>query len=418
MPGRQFQAIEARAAFPSFDEPGFKTPFTVRVTTAPGLMVVANAPDTGAAVPAAELVTHTFAADAPAADLPGGVRRRPFVSASGVAPPNGVRKTPLPLRIVATKNQAGKLAYALAETPRIVELLEEYFGTPFPFPKLDQIASPLMSGAMENAGAVIYVDWLLLLDANAPVHQKQFFGMVVAHELSHQWFGDLVTPAWWDDIWLNESFANWMGFRIGNAWRPELNIASNAAVDALSAMDTDALQVGRPIRQPIATNGEIDSAFDGITYGKGGQVVAMVADYLGDERFRDGVRLHLSRHPYGSATSEDFFTALADSAKDPRVLQAMQGFVNQQGVPVVDLVRKGTGYVGDGVALHAGPRRGHFGEPLDHPDLRAPRRDPLVHPRRSPRPAHRNQGRRACWCPTPRRRATTATAWTPPTGTH
>ena len=341
----QFQAIEARAAFPSFDEPGFKTPFTVRVTTAPGLMVVANAPETGEPVSAAELVTHTFAPTPPLPTYLVAFAVGPFASVSGVAPPNTIRKTPLPLRIVATKNQAGKLAYALAETPRIVELLEEYFGTPFPFPKLDQIASPVMSGAMENAGADIYLDWLLLLDADASVSQKQLFGMVVAHELSHQWFGDLVTPAWWDDIWLNESFANWMGFRIGSAWRPELNIASNAAVDALSAMDTDALQAGRPIRQPIATNGEIDSAFDGITYGKGGQVVAMVADYLGDERFRDGVRLHLSRHPYGSATSEDFFAALADSAKDPRVLQAMQGFVNQQGVPVVDLVRKDGGYV-------------------------------------------------------------------------
>jgi hypothetical protein len=341
----QFQAIEARAAFPSFDEPGFKTPFTVRVTTAPGLMVVANAPETGTPTAAADLVTHTFAPTPPLPTYLVAFAVGPFASVSGVAPPNAVRKTPLPLRIVATKNQVAKLAYALAETPRIVELLEQYFGTPFPFPKLDQIASPLMNGAMENAGADIYLDWLLLLDDNAPVNQKQYFGMVVAHELSHQWFGDLVTPAWWDDIWLNESFANWMGFRIGSAWRPELNIASNAAVDALSAMDSDALQVGRPIRQPIATDGEIDSAFDGITYGKGGQVVAMIADYLGDERFRDGVRLHLSRHPYGSATSEDFFAALADSAKDPRVLQAMRSFVNQQGVPVVDLVREGDGYV-------------------------------------------------------------------------
>jgi aminopeptidase N len=341
----QFEAIEARAAFPSFDEPGFKTPFTVRVTTAPGLMVVANAPETGEPVAAAELVTHTFAPTKPLPTYLVAFAVGPFASVSGVAPPNAIRTTPLPLRIVATKNQAGKLAYALAETPRIIELLEQYFGTPFPFPKLDQIASPMMSGAMENAGADIYLDWLLLLDANASVNQKQYFGMVVAHELSHQWFGDLVTPAWWDDLWLNESFANWMGFRIGSAWRPELNIASNAAVDALSAMDTDALQVGRPIRQAIATNGEIDSAFDGITYGKGGQVIAMVADYLGDERFREGVRLHLSRHPYGSATSEDFFAALADGAKDPRVLAAMQGFVNQQGVPVVDLVRQGSGYV-------------------------------------------------------------------------
>jgi aminopeptidase N len=246
------------------------------------------------------------------------------------------------LRIVATKNQAGRLDYALAETPRIVELLENYFGHAFPFPKLDQIASPVMGGAMENAGADIYDDNIILLDKGASTHQKQVFGMVVAHELSHQWFGDYVTPAWWDDIWLNESFANWMGFRIGNEWRPELNIGVNAIDEGLAAMNTDALSVGRPIHQPILSNGEIDSAFDKITYGKGGQVIAMIAAYLGDEKFREGVRLHMQRHPYGNATSDEFFGALADAAHDPRVLKSMQSFVNQQGVPVVDLSREGS----------------------------------------------------------------------------
>jgi aminopeptidase N len=341
----QFEAIEARAAFPSFDQPGYKTPFTVTLTTKPGHLAVSNAPETGEPAPAGELVRHTFAPTQPLPTYLVAFAVGPFASVSGVAPPTAIRKTPLPLRIIATRPQAGKLAYALAETPRIVELLETYFGAPFPFPKLDQIASPVLGGAMENAGADMYDDRIILLDPNAPIPQKQNFGMIVAHELAHQWFGDDVTPAWWDDLWLNESFANWMGYRIGSEWRPDLNIGSNASLEVSQAMKLDAFEAGRPIRQPILADGEIDSAFDAITYGKGGQVIAMIADYLGDEKFREGVRLHLRRHPYGTATTEDFFAALADAAQDPRVLKAMQGFVAQQGVPVVDVSREGTGFV-------------------------------------------------------------------------
>jgi len=340
----QFQSIDARAAFPSFDEPGFKTPFTVSLTTKPGFMAISNAPEKGTGIKVGALVKHTFEPTLPLPTYLVAFVVGPFISVEGAAPPTAIRKHPLPIRIVATKNQKGRLDYALAETRPIVELLEKYFGTPFPFPKLDQIASPVMGGAMENAGADIYDDEIILLDKGASTHQKQIFGMVVAHELAHQWFGDLVTPAWWDDIWLNESFANWMGYRIGNEWRPELNIGVNAIGEALTAMGTDALVVGRPIHQRIVSNGEIDSAFDKITYGKGGQVVAMIASYLGDEKFRDGVRLHLERHPYGNATSDEFFTALADAGKDPRVLKAMQSFVYQQGVPVIDLQRQGNGF--------------------------------------------------------------------------
>ncbi|HEY5757467.1 MAG TPA: M1 family metallopeptidase [Steroidobacter sp.] len=340
----QFESIDARAAFPSFDEPAHKTPFTVSLTTRPGFMAVSNAPERGSAVKVGDLVKHTFEPTKPLPTYLVAFVVGPFISVEGVAPATALRKHPLPLRIIATKSQAGKLDYALAETPRIVELLEDYFDHPFPYPKLDQIASPVMPGAMENAGADIYADNIILLDKGASTHQKQIFGMVVAHELSHQWFGDYVTPAWWDDIWLNESFANWMGYRIGNEWRPELNIGVNAIEEALVAMNTDALEVGRPIHQPILVNGEIDSAFDGITYGKGGQVIAMIARYLGDEKFRDGVRLHMQRHPYGSATSDEFFTALADAARDPRVLLSMQSFVSEQGVPVVNLAQDGTGY--------------------------------------------------------------------------
>lgn len=336
----QFQSIDARAAFPSFDEPGFKTPFTISITTRAGEKAVSNAPEVKA-TPAAGLVRHQFATTKPLPTYLVAVVAGPFVDQRGTVPPSQFRKTPLPLGTVATQAQAGKLDYATKETPRIVDLLERYFGQAFPFEKLDQIASPIMPGAMENAGADIYADPIILLENGAPTGQRQAFGMVVAHELSHQWFGDFVSPAWWDDLWLNESFANWMGYRIGNEWRPELNIGVGALAEGFEAMNLDALEVGRPIHQPIATNGEIDSAFDAITYGKGGHVISMIAAYLGDETFRNGVRLHLSRHPYGNATTDQFFQALADAAKDPRLVATMRSFVDQQGVPLIDFKRVG-----------------------------------------------------------------------------
>ncbi|MFD2500719.1 M1 family metallopeptidase [Rhizorhabdus histidinilytica] len=279
----QFESIDARAAFPGFDQPGYKTPFTVSVTTRPGEVAIGNSREVRT-TKVGDLVRHEFEATKPLPTYLVAFAVGPFATATGAVPPTAERKEPLPIGIVGTQPYKDKLGYALENTGPIVTLLEKYFGTAFPFPKLDQIGSPVMPGAMENAGADIYGDTILLLDRGASTDQKKTFGMVVAHELSHQWFGDLVTPAWWDDLWLNESFANWMGYRIGNEWRPDLKIGAGAIDEAFAAMNVDALKAGRPIHQPIKTNGEIDSAFDQVTYGKGGQVVAMIAAYLGDEK--------------------------------------------------------------------------------------------------------------------------------------
>ncbi|HTL46055.1 MAG TPA: M1 family aminopeptidase [Vicinamibacterales bacterium] len=338
----QFESIEARAAFPGFDEPGFKTPFTVSVTTHPGFVVVGNAPEVSVTKTAEGMETHRFAATRPLPTYLVAVDTGPFVRRTGTIPADAERPSALPFGAVATQAQKDKMDYVMAETPRIVQLLENYFGQPFPFPKVDQIGSPIMPGAMENAGADTYGDGIIYLAPGATIGDKQSFGMIVAHELSHQWFGDLVTPAWWDDIWLNESFANWMGYRIGNEWRPQLKIGLGAIREGLAAMSTDGLIVGRAIHQHISNNSQIDSAFDNITYGKGGHVVAMIAAYLGDEKFRDGVRLHLNRHRYGNATSDQFFQAIADAAHEPKVLAAFRSFVDQPGVPVVDVRRDGT----------------------------------------------------------------------------
>ncbi|WBY08360.1 M1 family metallopeptidase [Sphingomonas sp. 7/4-4] len=354
----QFESIDARAAFPSFDQPGYKTPFTVSVTTKPGFVAVSNAPEQGKPLSAGKLVKHRFAPTEPLPTYLVAFVTGPFVTVQGTVPATPQRPKPLPLRIVGTKPYAGQMAYALEGSKKIVALLEHYFDQPFPYPKLDQIGSPVMPGAMENAGADIYGDGILFVDEDSPTEDKQTFGMVVAHELSHQWFGDVVTPAWWDDIWLNESFANWMGYRIGNEWRPDLNIGVSAIDEAFDAMQIDALAAGRPIHEKITNDANIDAAFDQITYGKGGQVVAMIAAYLGEEKFRDGVRLHMQRYHHGNATTDQFFDSLASAAHDPRVLASLRSFVDQQGVPVVALKR-------DGDALTASQSRyAYFGSNL------------------------------------------------------
>ena len=338
----QFESIDARAAFPSFDQPGYKQPFTVTLRTPKGLTAVSNAPEIETREEGGMSV-HRFAPTAPLPSYLVAMMAGPFAVAQSVVPPTPQRATPLPLRIISTQQNKDKLTFALENSKAIVAHLEDYFGQAFPYPKLDQITAPIMPGAMENAGADLYQDNLLVLDDKASTRQKRSFGMVVGHELAHQWFGDLVTPAWWDDIWLNESFANWMGYRIGNAWRPDLNIGKGALEEGFGAMGTDALLAGRPIHQPITTNAQIDAAFDTITYGKGGHVVAMIAAFMGDEKFKAGVRAYMAAHRYGNATSAEFFGAMAQVAGDPRILPAMQSFTDQQGVPLVSFTKEADG---------------------------------------------------------------------------
>lgn len=337
----QFQSIDARAAFPGFDQPGFKTPFTVTLRTPPGLMAISNAPELGEPTMEQGKAVHRFVPTLPLPTYLVAMMVGPFASLEGHAGQTQHRSRPLPLRIVSTEQNRHGLSFAFAGTNRILALLENYFGEPFPFPKLDQVTSPILPGAMENAGADLYRDDLLVLDDRSPVLQQREFGVVTAHELGHQWFGDLVTPHWWDDIWLNEAFANWMGYRIAEEWRPDLGIRGEALNTGFAAMEADALLAGRPVRQPIDASSRIDSAFDAITYGKGGHVVGMIAAWLGEDTFRDGVRRYIAAHRFGNATSEDFFAALAGVAGNPKLVPALRSFVEQQGVPLVALRRDG-----------------------------------------------------------------------------
>lgn len=330
----QMEPLDARRAFPGFDEPGFKTPFTMRLTVPAGMKAFANTPEV-AAVKAGGMVTHRFAASKPLPTYLVALGVGDFDVRGVTIPANEVRRRPLEFRVIATRGQAGRMDVTLEEAPKLLAALEGYFGREYPFEKLDFIASPVQGGAMENAGLILYSDNLILLGRDAPFGQVRRFAEVVAHELAHQWFGDLVTPDWWTDIWLNEAFAEWMGKRIAHQWRPELGIDPMELDEAFGAMDLDSLGRGRPIRQDITENAQVASAFDGITYQKGAQVVSMIEGFVGADAFRKGVRLHMERHAFGNATAAQFFGSIADAAGDARVVPALESFLTQTGVPLL-----------------------------------------------------------------------------------
>lgn len=335
----QFEAISARLAFPSFDEPAFKTPFDITVTTSADNRVISTTPEVSADTLADGQIRHRFAKTQP---LP------TYLIAFAVGPldiveyesigATAVRDRPIPLRGVAARGKGERLNYALKDTAQLVTTLEEYFGTPYPYAKLDIIAAPDFAfGAMENVGAIIYREERLLLDANSPLEQRRKYLLTHSHELAHQWFGNLVTPKWWTDIWLNESFASWMGNRAVATARPKQLFDRTMLDLAIKTMKADALVSARKIREPIARNLEIWSAFDSITYRKGGGILSMFENYLGDEAFRAGVRTHMKRFAHSVADADDFSESLAQGSKRAEVVPAFRSFIEQPGVPLLTM---------------------------------------------------------------------------------
>jgi alanyl aminopeptidase len=334
----QFEATSARYAFPCFDEPRFKTPYTISVTTTDGHTAIANTREIGREQQEPDLVKVRYADTEPFPTYLIAFAVGPLdVVDQGGIPPNDVRTTTLPFRGIAAKGRGDRLAYAMRETGAILTSLERYFGAPYPFDKLDIIAVPdFASGAMENAGAVTFREWLLLIDEkSAPANQKRAFSLVMAHELAHMWFGDVVTMPWWDDIWLNEAFATWMAYRTVDEVTPSYGTAIGLVERGQMAMNFDALVSARQIRQPVNSDHDIDNAFDAITYSKGGVVLGMFERLLGKEVFRDGIRRYMAKHRFGSATTDDLLASLSEaSSRD--VATPFKTFLEQPGVPVVD----------------------------------------------------------------------------------
>lgn len=333
----QFEAISARRAFPSFDEPRFKTPFDIVITARNADVVVTNTPPVKEDDVGNGLKRITFQSTEPLPTYLVAVAVGPYDIKEGQAVPSSkLRVESIPLRGVTVAGKSDRTEYALRQTVPLVRYLEDYFATAFPYPKLDLIAPPnFMAGGMENAGAIKYTERGILLDENASVQQKRYFTLLHAHEVAHQWFGDLVTPKWWDDIWLNESFATWMGNKSAAQIWPEGEFTRETVRDALEVMDADALSTARSIRQPIKSNDDIANAFDGLTYNKGGGVLAMFETYLGPDAFREGVRAHMRRFPHGVADVRDFMESLAQGSGKPEIVPAFESFLNQPGVPLI-----------------------------------------------------------------------------------
>ena len=337
----QFEPLGAREAFPSFDEPKFKVPFTLSITSPSDELVISNTPETGTSsieVDGETWTKHQFATTRPLPTYLIAFAVGPYeMNDYGTIPPNSIRKTPLELRAIAAKGEGQNLDYALAGTEPILTALEEYFGTPYPYEKLDLIAAPDYAfGAMENPGAIVYREYLLLLDDNAPLRQKRGYDRVHSHELAHQWFGNLVTPVWWEDIWLNEAFATWMGNKAIDIAYPDANYDRVTLNASLGAMNIDTLSTTRKVREPLARSENVMDQFDGITYRKGGGVLSMFESYLGEDAFQKGVRLHMDRYADDVATGDDFFQSIADGSRNPDVVSAMKSFVDQPGLPLVN----------------------------------------------------------------------------------
>ena len=328
----QFEPLEARKAFPCFDQPEFKTPFETTLRVPSGQQALSNGPvarhesgddyEVFAFAETRVLPTYLVAFAVGEFDVVG--------PADAPGPPT---------RIVSTRGKGGLSDYALERTPVILRWLTDYFGHPYPFAKLDMVAVPNFgAGAMENVGLVTFRERLLLLDGErASLRARRSAQSVIAHELAHMWYGNLVTMPWWDDLWLNESFATWMASKTLADVAPEFEPEIDAVRYAQHTMVLDSKRDARQIRQPIRDSGDVYNAFDGITYGKGAAVLRMIEAWIGEEAFREGVRAYMKDHAYGSGGTDDLLGSL-EAASGEAVAETMKWFLDQPGTPLVEVV--------------------------------------------------------------------------------
>jgi cytosol alanyl aminopeptidase len=335
----QMEAISARNAFPGFDEPRFKTPFDITLTVPKDEVAVANTiPRHEETAQDGKWKTIVYATTKPLPTYLVAVAVGPWdVVDAAPIPANDVRKNPVPLRVIGPRGTGPQLHWILEQTPGIVKYYEEYTNQPYPFDKLDLLGAPdFGAGAMENAGLIVFRDALLRLDAQSPADLYRISFDVTAHEIAHQWFGDLVTVPWWDDIWLNEAFATWAQGNATVALKPEYHGDLGRLEGTLGAMRSDSLLSARKIRQPIQGQGDIQNAFDGITYQKGAAVLRMFEEWLGEDIYRKAMREYLGKHAYASGNSDDLVATIAEvSGKGKTLKTAMLSLLDQPGIPLV-----------------------------------------------------------------------------------
>ena len=363
MLGTQFEATDARRFFPCWDEPSFRARFQLTAVVPENWLAVSNMPVeseqkvTGgkevrfAMTPSMASYLNVFVAG-----------ELEYIQADV----NGVQ-----VRVVTTKGKSQWGRYALDSSVKILQYYNEYFEQPYPLPKLDQIAIPGgFGGAMENWGGITYFETALLYDPDkSSQNTKEGVFAVLAHEMAHQWFGDLVTMGWWDNLWLNEGFASWMGTKCTAHFNPQWEVwfRKNVPRNPLrrvgsakeQAMEGDARSTTHPIHQPVATEAEANSAFDDITYQKGQSFLRMLESFLGEEQFRQGMRGYVAAHKYSNTTTADLWDSLGEASGKP-VREIAAGWTEQPGFPLVKVRRD----AGDKVALSQERFTVNYGNPL------------------------------------------------------
>ncbi len=336
MAATQFEATDARRAFPCWDEPDFKAVFATTLVIDPALTAVSNT----------RLASESREAGKKVLRFADSIRMSTYLVAFIVGnleatPPRYVGKTPLRLWTVPGKQALTSFGHDIAAAS--LTFFEDYYGIPYPGDKLDLLAIPdFASGAMENLGAITFRETALLVDQRSGTHgELERVADVVAHENAHMWFGDLVTMSWWNGLWLNEAFATFMEMLAVDAWKPEWRRWDSFSVSRAAAFSVDGLLSTRPIEYPVRAPKDADAMFDVLTYEKGASVLRMLEQHIGPTVFRDGVRNYLHAHAYGNADTKDLWVSLGQASQQP-VPELMDGWIFQPGFPLVTAELKGT----------------------------------------------------------------------------
>ena len=343
MLGTQFEATDARRFFPCWDEPAFRARFQLTVVVPENWLAVSNMPiESEQKIAGGKEVR--FAPTPPMSSYLN-------VFVAGELDFIESQVGPTQIRVIATKGKAELGRYALEASAEILKYYNDYFGVPYPLPKLDQIAIPGgFGGAMENWGGITYYESRLLFDPkSSSAETKQNIYGVLAHEMAHMWFGDLVTMAWWDNLWLNEGFASWMGSKCTAHFNPQWEVwlardlprdpTRRTGIAKEAAMEGDARSTTHAIQQRVATEAEANSAFDDITYKKGQSFLRMLESFLSEDVFRDGIRRYITAHKYSNTTTADLWSALSDASKKS-VAEIAAGWTEEPGFPVVTVKRE------------------------------------------------------------------------------
>ncbi|HEX7061202.1 MAG TPA: M1 family metallopeptidase [Woeseiaceae bacterium] len=332
------ESIQARKAFPGFDEPRFKTPFDVTLTIPEGDVAIGNSPAAARAPAGDGRLRVRFGTTRPLPTYLVSLAVGPFEEYEiADLPPNGIRDHTVPLSGWARQGKAAEMAAIMQLTRSFIETYERVTGIPYPYSKLDVIAAPdWPSGATELAGAPSYrEDIILSAGEPSPRQQRRIVG-IHAHELAHMWVGDYVTPPWWDDLWLKEAFADWAAPIAASARFPDAGYELDAQRAAIEGMSADSLASARPVRQRIESNDDIRNAYDAITYSKGAAVLNMTEAYLGKEKWRNGLNRYFNEFADGVADSRDFFRVMAAAAGDPDFEESLKGFIERPGLPLLE----------------------------------------------------------------------------------